>query len=319
LDNALALLEDDARDLVRAMLDRAADGTVPDGLDARIIRPDGAVRLCRFECGPRTSADGEVTSIVGTLQDVTDLRLGEMRRLELERQLQQAQKMEALGTLAGGIAHELNNALVPVLGLTEMMLNDLPPGSPQRSDLEMVVEGAGRARDLVRRILAFSRQDPPERRPVDLAEIVVGARELLRRVLPVTIDLDCNTASEAVVLADASQLHQVIVNLVTNAAQAIGDRPGTITISLAHDDEGVRLSVEDTGCGMDEATRTRVFEPFFTTKPVGEGTGLGLSVVHGIVAGHGGSIEVRSRPGAGAVFKVTLPGFGSDGSVGMGP
>jgi two-component system cell cycle sensor histidine kinase/response regulator CckA len=249
----------------------------------------------------------QVAAVVGTLQDVTIMRRAEAKRFELERQLQQSLKMEALGTLAGGIAHDLNNALVPVLGLTECVLENLPAGSRERADLEVVVGGAARARDLVRQILAFSRKEAPTRHAVDVGRIVSSTWNLLRRALPPAIRVECNATPGAIVMADPSQLQQVVVNLVTNAAQAIGGCPGAIVISVARIGGEVVLSVADTGNGMDDATRARIFEPFFTTKQVGEGTGLGLAVVHGIVTAHGGKIDVRSDPGAGTVFDVALP------------
>ena len=242
------------------------------------------------------------------------MRQAEAKRFELERQLQQSLKMEALGTLAGGIAHDLNNALVPVLGLTECVLENLPAGSSDRADLEVVVGGAARARDLVRQILAFSRKEAPTRHAVDVGRIVSSTWDLLRRALPPGIRVECSATLGAIVMADPSQLQQVIVNLVTNAAQAIGDCPGAIVISVARIGGEALLSVADTGNGMDEATRARIFEPFFTTKPVGEGTGLGLAVVHGIVTGHGGRIDVRSNPDAGNGLRcgiARLPAFPS--------
>ncbi|UEM20596.1 PAS domain-containing protein [Skermanella mucosa] len=312
LASIFELVGEEIRGDLRHFLDQAVAGSTPAGIEFDFTRPDGGTRRCRCKCEP-VLAGGRTVAIIGTLQDVTEQRRAEAKRLELERQLQQAMKMEALGTLAGGIAHDLNNALVPVLGLTECVLESLPPGSGERADLEVVVQGATRARDLVRRILAFSRQEAPERRPVDVGTLLGSAWELLRHALPPAVTVDFRCASGALVLADPSQLHQVVVNLVTNAAQAIGNRAGTVTVTVAAADGEVRLSVADTGTGMDEAVRARVFEPFFTTKPVGEGTGLGLAVVHGIVSGHGGRIECRSRPGEGTVFDVHLPAFEAAG------
>lgn len=310
--NIFELVGEEIRGDLRRFLDEAVAGSTPPGIEFDITRPDGEARRCRCKCEP-VFAGGRTVALIGTLQDVTEQRRAEATRLELERQLQQAMKMEALGTLAGGIAHDLNNALVPVLGLTECVLESLPPGSAERADLEVVIHGAARARDLVRRILAFSRKETPERRPVDVGAAFDSAWELLRHALPpaVAVELRCDPGSQ--VLADPSQLHQVFVNLVTNAAQAIGDRAGTVTVTVAAAGGEVRLSVADTGSGMDEAVLARVFEPFFTTKPVGEGTGLGLAVVHGIVAGHGGRIECRSRPGEGTVFDIHLPAFEAAG------
>jgi signal transduction histidine kinase len=302
-----------ARDGLQAVLDRAISGVVPSALEFDVTRPDGQTRRCRCKCEPVISTGNKTVAIVGTLQDVTEQRRAEAERLDLERQLQQALKMEALGTLAGGIAHDLNNALVPVLGLTECVMESLPAGGAERADLELVIDGATRARDLVRQILAFSRKEAPEREPVDIAKVVDIGWELLLRALPFGVRMERRCAAGALVLADHSQIDQVIVNLVTNAVQAIGVGPGTVTVSVTAQRDTApgtaRLTVEDTGPGMDETTRSRVFEPFFTTKPVGEGTGLGLAVVHGIVTSHGGSIECRNRLGGGTVFDVFLPLF----------
>ena len=306
LDSIGAVVSRETRPLLHPFLDTALSGTVPRGIEIDIVRPDGQVRRCRCKCEPMMFGT-QVVAVIGTLQDVTEMRRAEAKRFELERQLQQSLKMEALGTLAGGIAHDLNNALVPVLGLTECVLENLPAGSSDRADLEVVVGGAARARDLVRHILAFSRKEAPTRHAVDVGRVVSSTWDLLRRALPPGIRVECSATLGAIVMADPSQLQQVIVNLVTNAAQAIGDRPGAIIISVARMDGEVLLSVADTGNGMDEATQARIFEPFFTTKPVGEGTGLGLAVVHGIVKGHGGRIDVRSDTNTGTVFEVALP------------
>ncbi len=275
-ESVLALIDEDTRDLLLPMLAEVTAGGTPDGIEINITRPDGTRRICWCEAEPQVSDRGEIVGVVGMLQDVTEARIEEARRHELERQLLQVQKMEALGTLASGIAHDLNNALVPVLAMTEALLREQPEDSADREDLQMVVEGAARARDLVRQILAFSRQEVPNRRTIDIGEVVRSVQEMMRRILPVTIDLRYRPVLGMTVLADPSQIHQVVVNLVTNAAQAIGNVSGAITITLDRDAGFIRLGVEDTGPGMDEAILVRVFEPFFTTKPVGEGTGLGF-------------------------------------------
>jgi PAS domain S-box-containing protein len=247
---------------------------------------------------------------VGLWTDVTEIKRVEAERRLLERQLYHSQRLEALGTLAGGVAHELNNALVPVVALTKLLVPKLPEGSRERRNLETVVIGAERSRDLVKQILAFSRKDGAQRRgePVDLASVLHDALRMMRASLPATIRIEQTVVPIGHVRGDSSQLHQVIVNLVTNAAQAIGDALGTIVVRLAPaDGSHVYLSVADTGCGMTEETTARLFEPFFTTKDVGKGTGLGLSVVHGIVKAHGGSITVDSAPGRGTSFEILLP------------
>ena len=259
---------------------------------------------------------GKATHLIAALRDVTELRTAEARQREMEQQLLHSQKLEALGTLAGGVAHELNNTLVPVLALAKLTMRGLPEGGREHANLATISRAAERARDLVQQIVAFSRKDAPKRVTVDLAELVSGCLKLLAASLPSTIQIAETISDVLPICGDPGQLHQVVVNLVVNAAQAIGNGMGTIAVTLtdiracAGDPAMtpfIRLSVRDTGCGMDEATRRRIFEPFFTTKPVGEGTGLGLSVVHGVVVDHGGRITVHSEPGHGTCVEVFLP------------
>ncbi len=257
----------------------------------------------------RILPDG-VRVIVGT--DITEITEGERKRRDLEAQLHHSQKLEALGTLAGGITHDLNNTLVPIVALSKAMARRLPDGSRDRTSLELVVQAADRARDLAGRILAFSRKETVERKLVNWGQVVGQGVKLLRSLVPTTIDLDSQLAPVPPVMGDPGQLYQILVNLVSNASRAIGTEPGTITVRLGYDSatNDVTLAVADTGCGMDEATRRRIFEPFYTTRKVGEGTGLGLSVVHGIVTSHGGRIDVKSTPGQGTTFTIHLLGAG---------
>jgi two-component system cell cycle sensor histidine kinase/response regulator CckA len=211
--------------------------------------------------------------------------------------------------LAGGIAHDLNNALVPILALTKLTARHLPEGGRDRANLDTVLHAAERGRDLVKQILAFSRKEKVEKQAVDLAEIARESLRMMRASVPATVRIVPAIAAVPMMIGDPGQLQQVLVNLITNASHAIGDEMGSITVGVqrrpAHPGvEDIVLSVEDTGKGMDDATRARIFDPFFTTKPVGEGTGLGLSVVHGIVAEHGGRIEVSSRTGQGSRFVI---------------
>jgi PAS domain S-box-containing protein len=246
---------------------------------------------------------------VGLWSDVSAIKQEEGRRFRLEAQLHHSQRLEALGTLAGGVAHEINNALVPVLALTQRAARTLPSESRERRNLETALASTLRIRDLVKRILAFSRKEERHRESVDVAAVMREALQMLRATVPANIQLETAIEPAPPIIGDPNELHQVLVNLVANAAQAIGAEMGTITMALAADRERPRLvlSVADTGCGMTEATRARIFEPFFTTKPVGEGTGLGLSVAHGIVLDHGGTIEVDSAPGQGTRFTIVLP------------
>jgi len=250
--------------------------------------------------------------------DITQIKRAEEERRLLEIQLHNAQKLEAMGTLAGGMAHDLNNAMVPLLALTKLAAQALPEGSRERRRLELVQRGAERAREVAAQMLAFSREEKLETCAIDFPAVLREAMELLRASLPATIRLETRISPVPPIVANAGQLSQVIVNLVTNASQAIGAEMGVIDVSLepatapdaATGGKGgawVRLAIADSGCGMDAATRRRIFEPFFTTKDVGQGAGLGLSVVHGIVAAHGGTIEVSSRPGDGTRFDILLP------------
>jgi signal transduction histidine kinase/CheY-like chemotaxis protein len=257
------------------------------------------------------------------------LWLADAARAALEAQLRESQKMEAIGTLAGGIAHDFNNVLSTILGNAEMARND-SAGLPRvQESLHEIHRAGSRARDLVQQILAFSRRQPTNRQPTDLAKVVTESVRLLRATLPARLTLRVHSEPLLpLVLADATQILQVVLNLVTNAMQAMSAGAGNIRIELdavtldaalvdsqpalrdlyqARPRRVVRLSVSDDGPGMDAATLSRVFEPFFTTKPVNEGTGLGLSVVHGIVRGHDGVIVTESRPGEGTRFSIYFP------------
>jgi signal transduction histidine kinase len=189
-------------------------------------------------------------------------------------------------------------------------MRKIPEGSGDREDLETIVQASRHGRDLVRRILAFSRHQQVARVRVELAVITREALQMLRPTIPATVLINEEIEAAPLILADPGQIQQVVVNLVTNAVQAIGDDMGTITVAVARRGNFVRLRVVDTGCGMDAETKERIFEPFFTTKTVGEGTGLGLSVVHGIVTNHSGSIEVGSEPGKGTEFTILFPVLG---------
>jgi signal transduction histidine kinase/PAS domain-containing protein len=271
-----------------------------EGGDSTVHLANGTIIRAQY----RSLPDG-TRVYVGT--DITEIVAGEQKRRELEAQLYHSQKLESLGTLAGGIAHDLNNSLVPIMALTKLVARHLPEGSPQRSQLEIVIEASKRARDLVGQILAFSRKEVTTRQEFDLAEVVREAMTMLRAIVPATIKFDLKIAEVPNVTGDPGQWHQVLMNLASNAMKAIELEPGQLTVELAPHDDGLRLVVADTGCGMDAETSYRVFEPFFTTRKVGEGTGLGLSIVHGIVTSHGGRIELESEVGRGTRFIISLP------------
>ncbi|MBI4798558.1 MAG: PAS domain S-box protein, partial [Desulfarculus sp.] len=284
-------------------LRRVDPGAAPRAYEAQVF--DGQARL--RDCLVTVAVVPGTRRSVASLLDLTE-------RKQLEAQLRQAQKMEAIGTLAGGVAHDFNNILASILGFTEIALHDfLEPGHPACGPLEEVIRAAKRARDLADQILTFSRRGSEERLPLSLASVVKEALKLLRASLPAFIEISAPIDGQAgMVLADPTQMHQVVINLCANAAQAMGQAGGRLMVGLKlqdldqQDADGldglapgphVCLSVGDSGQGMAPEVLERIFEPYFTTKGPGEGTGLGLAVVHGIVKGHRGAIQVKSTPG----------------------
>ena len=265
-------------------------------------------------------ADGETTTVFA--RDLTGRKKAEAHRNELEAQLRESHKMQAVGTMAGGIAHDFNHILGAILGNVELAKADCAAGSPVLESLLEIDKAGRRARDLVRQILTFSRNEPPQRSAVSLAEVVHDTERLLRVTLPPAIELHMQLqAGLPPVLADATQVEQALLNLCTNAVHAIGTERGSIHVEAAtvQPDQRlterlglapidyVALTVRDTGPGMDAATLERIFEPFFTTKPVGQGTGLGLAVVHGVMRTHEGGVDVQSAPGQGSRFTLYFP------------
>jgi signal transduction histidine kinase/ActR/RegA family two-component response regulator len=240
-----------------------------------------------------------------------------------ESQLQQVMKLQAIGTLAGGIAHDFNNILFPIVGYTELTMDDIPAGSQASQNLEEVLKAANRAKELVKQILTFSRQNDQERKPLKVQSLIKEALKLLRATIPSTIEINSFIDDECgLIEGDPTQIHQVIMNLCTNAFHALQDTGGKIEVSLKEANLGydqsmlragmdvgrhLELVVKDNGHGMTQQVIERIFEPYFTTKEQGKGTGLGLSVTHGIIKSHGGDITVESQPGKGATFRVLLP------------
>ncbi|HEY5756868.1 MAG TPA: ATP-binding protein [Steroidobacter sp.] len=288
-----------------------------------IVPPDEEPR---YWIGNHHALRDDVGNIIGVnvaIHDITDRKRANEERAALEGQLRQSQKMEALGTLAGGIAHDFNNVLTAISGNAQLAIEDLTADHPATPSLHEIKRATGRAKDLVRRILAFSRPEQNIQHLIDLRPIVEEALRLLRATVPRMIEIHLEADPDLpAVMADATQVHQVLMNLGKNACDAMQRRGGTLTIRLAservdslldspspdlHPGSYLRISVEDTGTGIPPELIERVFEPFFTTKGHGEGTGLGLSVVHGIVRGHRGAILVRSEPGAGTVFDLYFP------------
>lgn len=281
----------------------------------RILRSDGSVRWVRARTYPVRDANGSIYRIAAVSRDVTDYRL-------LEEQFRQAQKMEAIGRLAGGVAHDFNNLLSVILGYTKFALDDVAPETPIREDLEEVLRAAGRATDLTKQLLAFSRQQMLQPKVVSLTKVVQEMEKMLRRLLGEDIALSLLTSrSTGLVYVDPGQVEQIVMNLSVNARDAM-PQGGKLTIEVSDAeldstytslhaglDAGryVLLTVTDTGEGMDASTRERIFEPFFTTKEQGKGTGLGLSTVFGIVQQSRGHLQVHSELGIGTSFKLYFP------------
>jgi PAS domain S-box-containing protein len=285
-------------------------------MDKRFVRKSGDLVWAHLAVSCFREEDHRVRFVIASIQDIT-------QRMQMEEQLRQSQKMEAIGTLAGGVAHDFNNILAAIMGNAEMARLNLPPESPVAGNIDQILKSSDRARDLVRQILAFSRRQEQERRPVDMCMIVSEAVKLLRAMVPTTIDIRQSVPADAhIVHADPTRIHQVLINLCTNAAQAMETTGGVLEIEVASiqiNDRNqasypdvspglyVRITVSDTGPGIEPQNMQRIFDPYFTTKAVGKGTGMGLAVAHGIVKDHGGTITVHSLRGKGATFLVLLP------------
>lgn len=301
-------------DLANEIVKRLLEGEpVPTGEFSRRNK-DNSLGYHTFTLNP-VLRGGEIIGLEGFIIDITDKR-------ELETRLRQAQKMEAIGTLAGGIAHDFNNMLGIILGNTELAMDDVPEWNPARFNLEEIKTASLRAKDVVRQLLSFARQTEQARKPVKINPIVAGALKLLRSSIPTSIEMRSNIPGDpAVILADPSQINQIMLNLCTNAAHAMEEDGGILEISLASMDldestaqsyelspgRYVKLTVKDTGHGIDPEIKDRIFDPYFTTREVGKGSGMGLAVVHGIVMNHEGAIAVDSKVGQGTTFNVLLP------------
>jgi PAS domain S-box-containing protein len=291
--------------------------------EVEVYHKDGSVHRLDVTEEPVLDKHGQVISVEGIAHDITKRIFAEKQLAKAHESLQQSQKLEAIGTLAGGIAHDFNNILTPIIGYTEISQLGLPEGSKDWQNLQEVLNAANQARELVKQILTFSRRTETEKKPVLLQTLVKDALKLLRASIPATIEIrevvdpNCDAIS-----ANPTQMHQILMNLCTNAYYAMRDKGGILVISLAEIDitpdnyianldlqtgKYLRLEVSDTGTGISKDKLERIFEPYFTTKPKDEGTGLGLSVVHGIVTSHGGHITVYSEPGQGSTFHVYLP------------
>lgn len=279
-------------------------------------RKDGGSYWAETTIMPLMAPDGSVQNFMGIGEDVTEKR-------QAREHVARAQKLEVVGQLAGGIAHDFNNILSTILGATYLAQLDAKPGSDLAGEIEQIDIAARRGQSLVRGLLTFARRQPQKPEPTNLSEIVNEVVRLLRASIPASAELTIRDVKDDVwVLADRTHLHQIVMNLCRNAAEAIGTNDGTVEVRLepAGSDPGqgleprgegwVRMTISDNGPGMSASTRAHAFDPFFTTKPIGKGSGLGLAVVSGLIDDIGGSIHLESEPGAGACFTVVLPATG---------
>jgi PAS domain S-box-containing protein len=316
------LIHPDDRTQVMAGFSKALREVGKYQFEYRILRKSGDYRHVEDVGVVLPDEEGKAARVLGTMKDISQRVQAAEERRRYESEVQHMQRLESLGILAGGIAHDFNNILSAVIGLTDMALQDVPPDSKTAADLREALHAGHRARDLVRQMMAFSRQEGQERTPLQLHLVAREAVKMLRATLPATIEIvDSIDVNSGVVLANATQMQQIIMNYGTNAAQAMKNG-GKMEIKLQDVEVDARLaarhprlspgpyvllSVSDTGHGISPEVLPRIFDPFFTTKGPGEGTGLGLSVVHGIVTGHGGVIVVESIPGRGTTFHTYLP------------
>jgi len=293
-----------------------------DNFEAKLKRKDGSFWWASTNARFYKDADGSILGVEGVTRDVTELKLAQEKKEKLEERLKQAQKMESIGTLAGGIAHDFNNILAVIFGSAQ--LAKMHSNNPEKvtRHLEQINQSARKAADLVQQILTFSRKSQQEKLPLKIAPVIKEVLKMLRSSIPTTIEIREQIISESMVIADPTKVHQVIMNLCTNAYHAMRDDGGVLTVALEDveivnpDDipsltmipgKYVRLTVTDTGHGMDADVLAKIFEPYFTTKKQDEGTGLGLAVVLGIVQEHQGYTSVQSQVNEGTQFAVYLP------------
>ncbi|MDM8517161.1 response regulator [Desulfobacterales bacterium HSG16] len=306
----------------KSLMDKLAQSGLIRGFETRMKKKNGDIIWCSISARLIRNAQGQKIYTEGFCMDISKQKKAEQALIESETRLRHSRKMEAIGTMAGGIAHDFNNILFPILGYAEMMSDDIPGDSPLQESLNQIIKGTLRAKNLVKQILAFSRQHDQENKPLKIQVILKEILKLSRSTLPATIeirqDID-NTCG--MVMADHTQVNQIIMNLITNAFHAMEDDGGILTIRLKEKDftsdilpspdlstgTYVCLTISDTGIGMDKSIKEKIFDPYFTTKEVNKGTGLGLSAVHGIVKSSNGKVRVESEPGAGTSFEICLP------------
>ncbi len=328
LETSLQRVHPEDREMVKSALSKLIQSRKSSlDMEYRIIRPDGSERNVFQHAVAGKGQRGRIELIYGTIQDITETKRAAKDKLKLESRLNQSDKMRAIGTLAGGIAHDFNNILSAILGYAQLAKLDVQNPENAQKDITQIENAAQRASLLVKQILTFSRQSEDTLHPMGLYLVVKEAMNLLRSSIPANIEIIQKIQSKASILADPTKIHQVIMNLCTNAYHAMGDGGGVLTVELNEIDiseeksvpelnmnpgKYVRLLISDTGHGMDRDTMGKIFDPFFTTKGVGQGTGLGLSVVDGIVKSGGGFMKVYSEVGSGTTFQIFWPAIQPD-------
>ncbi len=315
-ESFLAVVHPADRELVKRAIDDALEKRASYSVEHRLLLADGTERQVHEQGEVFWDGDGKPVRMVGIVQDISE-------RIELENRLRQAQKMEAIGTLAGGIAHDFNNILAVIFGYTDMARAAAPSGTQLAKYLEQVSLAAHRAKELVKQILAFSRQSVTELIPLQIQPLIKEGLKMIRSSIPSTISIteDIDVKS-GIILADPSQVHQILMNLCTNAYHAMEETGGVLSVTLkpaligpdeqkmhvhATPGEYLELTVSDTGCGIGPDIIDKIFNPYFTTKGAGKGTGMGLAIIHGIVSDYGGMITVESQLGQGTTFHVFFP------------
>ncbi|NQV56917.1 MAG: PAS domain-containing protein [Rhodospirillales bacterium] len=305
------------RERVKETVDRSLENKGPLEVECRIVRPDGEIRDIYAQGHIELDANGAKSRMVGIVLDITD-------RKSLEQKLFHSQKIESLGSMAGGVAHNLNNLLLPIMALNQLVREKLDKETPEYGYLDKSIEASQQARDIVAKVMAFSRQEKPQRVEFDVNDILGHMVDLAKSALPSTMTFSMNLSDRPItILADKTQIETTVMNVLTNAADAIGDKvDGHIDVTAKLREVGandekllpeiaignyVEIIVSDNGSGMDRHTRDRIFDPFFTTKAVGKGTGLGLSTSHGIIIKHGGTIFANSEIGKGCSIHIYLP------------
>ena len=322
LGKRIPYVPDAAEETTRQAVQRSLKGEQVQYFETKRLTKDGRVLDVQLSSALFHNRDGRAAGNIVILRDLSGQKEQEAERTAIQAQLRQSQKMEAIGTLAGGIAHDFNNILGVITGYTELALSKMKSGGQPKDEVCEVLVACLRAKQLIMQILAFSRSNQEERRPMRVSTIAKEVVKLLRASLPTFIEIREDITTDGAIMGDPIEIHQLIMNLATNAGQAMRSQDGVLKISLRRADPALltqpafsqlepgdylELAISDTGPGIDPRILDRIFEPFFTTKDQGEGTGMGLAVVHGIVKGHRGGIKVESAPGRGASFSILLP------------